>query len=80
MLRISESLRDRIAQAAEANMRSMNAEIVSRLEFTFADPDGPLTIPQKEELRKVVMESIQETLVNVPAYKEFLDARAASDE
>lgn len=61
-------------------MRSMNAEIVSRLEFTFADPDGPLTIPQKEELRKVVMESIQETLVNVPAYKEFLDARAASDE
>lgn len=77
MLRISESLRDRIAQAAEANMRSMNAEIVSRLEFTFADPDGPLTIPQKEELRKVVMESIQETLLTAPGYKEYLDAQKA---
>ncbi len=58
-------------------MRSMNAEIVSRLEFTFADPDGPLTIPQKEELRKVVMESIQETLLTAPGYKEYLDAQKA---
>lgn len=35
-LRMPEGMRDRIAAVADANNRSMNAEIVSRLEFTFA--------------------------------------------
>lgn len=35
-LRVPEELRDRIRDAAEANKRSMNSEIVARLEDTFA--------------------------------------------
>lgn len=35
MVRLPEGMRDRIAEAARANGRSMNAEIVARLEFTF---------------------------------------------
>ncbi|RYE60940.1 MAG: Arc family DNA-binding protein [Hyphomicrobiales bacterium] len=35
-LRVPAELRDRIRDAAEANKRSMNAEIVARLEQTFA--------------------------------------------
>lgn len=35
MLRLPDGMRDRIADAAKANNRSMNAEIVSRLEETF---------------------------------------------
>ncbi|MCP1544556.1 Arc family DNA-binding protein [Methylorubrum extorquens] len=35
MLRLPEGMRDRLKAEAEANKRSMNAEIVSRLEATF---------------------------------------------
>lgn len=36
MLRLPGDMRDRIAEAAKANNRSMNAEIVARLEATFS--------------------------------------------
>lgn len=36
IVRFPEGMRDRIAEAAKANNRSMNAEIVARLESTFA--------------------------------------------
>lgn len=35
MLRLPDGMRDRIKAAAEANSRSMNAEIVARLEASF---------------------------------------------
>lgn len=35
MLRLPDGMRDRIKTAAEANNRSMNAEIVARLQATF---------------------------------------------
>lgn len=37
LVRFPEGMRDRIAEAAKANNRSMNAEIVARLESTFAE-------------------------------------------
>lgn len=37
MLRFPEGMRDRIAEVARANGRSMNAEIIARLESTFAE-------------------------------------------
>lgn len=36
MLRLPNGMRDRIAEEAEKNKRSMNAEIVARLEKSFA--------------------------------------------
>ena len=38
MLRLPDGMRERIAQAAEKEGRSMNAEIVRRLETTFPAP------------------------------------------
>lgn len=35
MLRLPDGMRDRIADAAKANNRSMNAEIVARLAYSF---------------------------------------------
>ncbi|KKA13694.1 hypothetical protein VP03_12190 [Sinorhizobium meliloti] len=39
MVRLPEGMRDRIADAADRNGRSMNAEIVARLEWTFGPAD-----------------------------------------
>ncbi|QRI61833.1 Arc family DNA-binding protein [Shinella sp. PSBB067] len=36
LIRLSDDLRDKIVQSAEANDRSLNAEVVSRLESSFA--------------------------------------------
>ena len=43
MLRLPDGMRDRIKAAAEANNRSMNAEIVARLEQSLARDDRPST-------------------------------------
>lgn len=50
-----EDMRDRIKQAAEANNRSMNAEIIARLQESFAasGPKGLFGIP-REEIEKIV--------------------------
>ena len=42
IVRFPEGMRDRIAEAARANGRSMNAEIVARLESTFKEHDTML--------------------------------------
>lgn len=38
MLRLPDGMRERIAEAAEKNNRSMNAEFIARLEASFAAP------------------------------------------
>lgn len=40
MLRLPDGVRDRIAEAAKANNRSMNAELVSRIDRSFATEAG----------------------------------------
>ena len=44
MLRLPDGMRDRIKAAAEANNRSMNAEIVAALEKEYPEPLAELTI------------------------------------
>lgn len=41
IVRLPEGMRDRIAEAAKVNQRSMNAEIVARLQFSFEASGGP---------------------------------------
>lgn len=51
LVRMPEGMRDRIADAAKANGRSMNSEIVARLESSFDPPKPPrLTEEEKEEI------------------------------
>lgn len=52
LLRLPEGMRDRIAESAKANNRSMNAEIVARLESSY-EPNN-LTSLSWPELFKVL--------------------------
>ena len=45
VLRLPEGMRDKIGVAARANKRTMNAEIVSRLERSFVDAQAT-TLPE----------------------------------
>jgi hypothetical protein len=53
MLRFPDGMRDRIADQAKLNNRSMNAEIVARLEQSF---DGPVKQSEVEELLQKLSE------------------------
>ena len=65
IVRLPDGMRDRIAEAARANNRSMNAEIVARLEATFARPSGErlLTMEQAD----IIVTSVLAQLANAPA-------------
>lgn len=43
LVRMPEGMRDRISEAAKANGRSMNSEIVARIEASFETMPPPLT-------------------------------------
>ena len=53
MLRLPDGMRERIREAAEQNKRSMNAEIIARLEASFspATDQGGITVPRHEWLK-----------------------------
>jgi hypothetical protein len=46
VVRFPDGMRDRIAEVARANGRSMNAEIIARLEASFSPPPS-LPIPKE---------------------------------
>ena len=56
-LRMEQELRDRIAEAAKNNNRSMNAEIVSRLEQTFGQQ---FVLRTSEEIRDYAKKIFEE--------------------
>jgi hypothetical protein len=54
-LRIPEALKDQVEASAKANNRSMNAEIISRLERSFDLDDGLTALTDRvEELESMV--------------------------
>src|SRR5262249_41979651 len=55
-LRFSEALRRRLERAAEANVQSMNAEIIQRLEQSFQEQD------QKQLIKESAREAAKTTL------------------
>lgn len=60
MVRLPGDMRDRIAEAAKANGRSMNSEVVARLDASFNLE--PLRATHKEEFMKLINEAIDERL------------------
>lgn len=52
-LRMSDGMRDQIAEAAKANNRSMNAEIVARLEASFPSLEDKIRDARKAELAAI---------------------------
>lgn len=67
-LRWSEELRDKVAESAKAYKRSMNADIIARLERSFlTEPDfSPLNMPP-EELAKRLKEAKLNPLNDEPS-------------
>lgn len=59
VLRLPEGMRGRIAEVAKASGRSMNAEIVARLEASFAED---VSVEDRATLRKLVAEEIENYL------------------
>ncbi|WP_028310992.1 Arc family DNA-binding protein [Derxia gummosa] len=53
VVRFPDGMRDRIAEAAKANNRSMNAEIVARLEASFKEVEVPaVAAPELEAVAR----------------------------
>ena len=68
MLRLPDGMRDRIKEAAASNNRSMNAEIVARLEASFSPPLGILNQPMDPEASRLMSAGarLMSRLVNLP--------------
>ncbi len=60
IVRFPDGMRDRIKDAAKDNGRSMNAEIISRLEASFAKPDE--TEFDEHELSEAVKKAVLEVV------------------
>jgi predicted aminopeptidase len=56
IVRLPDGMRDQIAEAARANNRTMNAEVIARLQQTFAKP----VVPEQERAELVAL--IEEAL------------------
>ena len=68
-VRMPDGLRDRIAAAADANNRSMNSEIVARLEASFSPPLGLLNQPPDPYSAELLSAGakLMARLVNLPS-------------
>jgi hypothetical protein len=79
IVRMPEGMRDRIAAAAKLNGRTMNAEIVQRLEKSFepAPPAREVAWDLRVEQRTIDIrkETLQSHLLVVKMYLETLDAK-----
>ena len=70
VVRMPDGMRNRLREAADANGRSMNAEIIARLEGSFPDPDADkkfekFVLEQREEALVFNMNSIMEQLSHI---------------
>ncbi|QNB13421.1 Arc family DNA-binding protein [Paraburkholderia tropica] len=64
VVRLPDGMRDRIAAEAEKNKRSMNAEIVARLEASLAqtDPNQFVNMQQYNELKQEILEYVLDSI------------------
>jgi len=62
VLRLPDGMRDRIASLAAENGRSMNAEIISRLEQTFENDETVLELWRKVEKLEEMVKDHDQTL------------------
>jgi hypothetical protein len=62
VLRLPEGMRDKIGVAARANKRTMNAEIVQRLEASFSSAGEPLLVVNQDTAEAFPKEAIKAIL------------------
>lgn len=64
-MRMSQELKDKIAESAKELNRSMNADIVARLEDSFEQKIGDLESVPLEKLLAVVMKKLGENSISL---------------
>jgi hypothetical protein len=62
IVRLPNGMRDKIGVAAQANKRSMNAEIVNRLEASFSSAGEPLLVVNQDTAEAFPKEAIKAIL------------------
>ena len=62
IVRFPHGMRDKIGVAARTNKRSMNAEIVQRLEASFSSPDEPPLVVNQDTAEAFLKEAIKAIL------------------
>jgi len=67
VLRLPEGMRDKIGVAARANKRTMNAEIVQRLEASFSSTDEPLLVINKNTSEADIIWELRDSMQNLQA-------------
>ena len=83
IVRFPDGMRDQIKKSAEANGRSMNAEIVARLQATFSTPDAliisgdPNSIASAESLSELrgLLEEIHKEVSSLHNLKQELSKK-----
>lgn len=68
LIRLPEGMRDRIAEAATASGRSMNAEVVARLEASFEHDETQATLDELQEEYEKVQVSVESLDKQFKAY------------
>lgn len=71
MLRLPDGMRDRIAAEAKANGRSMNAEIVARLEASFQPVAAPSDIEERVARLEAALSMLDDEPSQVPRPKAY---------
>lgn len=59
MIRLPDGMRDKIAEAASVSGRSMNAEVIARLEASFAASNQPFTPEQEARVVEMVKDQAE---------------------
>jgi hypothetical protein len=67
VLRLPEGMRDKIGVAARASKRSMNAEIVQRLEASFSSTDEPLLVIHKDTAEADIILELRDSMHSLQA-------------
>src|SRR5208283_727343 len=75
VLRLPEGMRDKIGVAARANKRTMNAEIVQRLEASFSSTDKPLLVIKKNTAEADIIWELHDSMQSLQA--EVAELRAS---
>ena len=75
VLRLPEGMRGKIGVAARANKRTMNAEIVQRLEASFSSTDKPLLVVKKNTAEADIIWEFRDSMQSLQA--EVAELRAS---
>jgi hypothetical protein len=75
VLRLPEGMRDKIGVAARANKRTMNAEIVQRLEASFSSIGEPVLVINKNTAKADIIFELRDSMQSLQA--EVAELRAS---